>query len=368
MSRTKPVRITNILYALLVLSCIAVILLVAGAVAWHDIQEADRHFQNFGNDYARQLRQKLTRSEMVVDGIAALGQTGGLKKRRQLSRYAREMSKQQPYIHMIQLYERVEQGQRRNFEKKKRAAGLTDFMIHSLDDDLNRKPAEHEPFHFPLVMVQPDGPFFTRYFGYDIYSDPLARQAIMRAIDTGQSAASKPGRLMGGGYGSTLLKPIYSSRVVTGTRQERIAKAVGIAAVQLRFDKQLFPRSSLPGLAALLSYRGSSDSDTVSTRELFRQEIPADSAAVGWFPRFSFTTDLNFGGEKLHLSLSRPASWKDLRLGLIASIVGILALFGWLFLRLIKRPLDWYGSEQYQHEILFQEKERAEVTLASIGD
>ncbi len=368
MSRTKPVRITNILYALLVLSCVAVILLVAGAVAWHDIQEADRHFQNFGYDYARQLRQKLTRSEMVVEGIATLGQTGGLKKRRHISRYAREMSKQHPYIHMIQLYERVERGQRSKFEERKRAAGLADFAIHGLDDNLERKPAEKQPFYFPLVLVQPDGPFFTRYFGYDVYSDSASRQAIMRAMDTGHSAASRPGRLMGGGYGSTIFKPIYSSRVVTGAPRERIAKAVGIAAVQLRFDKQIFPRSSMPGLAILLSYRGEEGGDTASTKELFRQEVPADSTAVGWFPRFSFTTNLNFGGEMLHLSLSRPAGWGDLRLGLIASIVGILAMGGWLFLRLIKRPLDWYGSEQYQHEILFQEKERAEVTLASIGD
>ncbi len=367
MNRARPVRITSILYALLVLSCIAVILLVAGAVAWHDIQESDRHFQRFGYDYARQLRQKLARSEMVVDSIAALGQTGGMKRRRQLSSYAREMSKQHPYIHMIQLYERVEHGQRRAFEKRKRSAGLADFRIHRFNDDLERTPVERQPFYFPLVMAQPDGPFFTRYLGYDIYSDPAARKAILRAIDSGHSAASKPGRLMGGGYGSTLFKPIYSSRVVTGTRQERLAKAVGIAAVQLRFDKQLFPRNSMPGLAALLSYRGG-DGDTTSTRELFRQDSRSDSASAGWFPRFSFTTELNLGGEQLHLSLSRPAGWKDLRLGLIASIVGILALFGWLFLRLIKRPLDWYGSEQYQHEILFQEKERAEVTLASIGD
>ncbi len=369
MGKHNRIRINDILYALLVLLCVAIVLLVAGAVAWQDMQQSDRRFQQFGHDYARQLLQKVERSEVVVEGLVALSQITGVKKHRYLSRYAREMSRLHPYIHMIQFYERVGRRELKPYERKKRASGLSGFSVHELNAELKSQPVGKRSFYFPLVLVQPDGPFFTKYLGYDIYSNPLARKAILRVINTGRSAASAPDKLIGGGYGSTIFKPVYSSRVETNTEQERLAKTVGIAAAQIRFDKQFFPDNSLPGLTVRLTYESTPVSNkTGPGKEVYHHSTPADDSTVSWFPRFSFSSTIPLSGEELKLSLSRQAGWQDFRLGMITMIVALITLFFWLFLRLIKRPLDWYGSEQYQHEVLFREKERAEVTLHSIGD
>ncbi len=365
--RYNRIRINDILYALLVLLCVAVALLVAGAAAWRDIQESERRFQQLGQEYARQLVQKVERSEVVVEGLAALSQITGVRKHRYLASYAREMSKLHPYIHMIQFYERVRRKELGAYEKRKRSSGLSKFRVHQLDGNQRPRPVDKRPFYFPLVLVQPDGPFFTKYLGYDIYSNELARKAIVRAINTGRSVASAPHKLFGGGYGSTIFKPVYSSKVKTYTEQERLAKTIGIAAAQLRFDKQFFPSLTLPGLTVELTY-GDPKGKLGLSKEIYRHTTTDDASSIGWFPRFTFESSIPMAGETLQLTLSRQAGWQDFRLGMIAVIVALISLFSWLFLRLIKRPLDWYGSEQYQHEVLFQEKERAEVTLHSIGD
>ena len=369
MSRHKRIRINDILYTLLVLLCIAIVLLVAAAFVWQDIQDSDRRFQQFGHDYARQLIQKVERSETVVEGLAALAQITGLEKQSELSRYASEMSKLYPYIHIIQLFERVKDDDLKSYEKKKRGDGLRGYSVYEFDFEGKRLPAGKRPFHFPLVLVQPDEPAFTRYLGYDIYSSPAAQKAIKRVIRTGRSAASAPGELIGGGYGSTLFKPVYSSKLDTGTEQERIAKTIAIAAVQLRFDDQFFPSDSLPGLTVRLTY-GAVPEDTGTGRivEVYHHAASPDIATITWFPQLSFSSIIPLTGEELNLSLLRQTGWQDLRLGIVLMFVALISFFFWAFLRLIKQPLSWYGSEQYQHEILFREKERAEVTLHSIGD
>ncbi len=369
MSRHNRIRINDILYTLLVLLCIAIALLVAGAFAWQDIQKSDRRFQQFGYDYARQLLQKVERSKAVVEGMAALSQITGVENRQELSRYASEMSKLHPYVHMIQLYERVGYNELGSYEKKRKSAGLSDYSVHELGIEQQRQPVGKRLFHFPLALIQPDKPAFTKHLGYDIYSSPEAQEAIKQVINTGRSAASTPGELIGGGYGSTLFKPVYSSKLETGTEQERLAKTVAIAAVQLHFDKQFFPRDSLPGLTVQLTYGHSrEDREARGVKEIYQHTASPNDSTISWFPQLSFNSTIPLAGKELRLSLSRQTGWQDLRLGMILMFVALISLAFWAFLRLIKRPLAWYGSEQYQHEVLYRAKERAEVTLHSIGD
>ncbi len=368
MGKYSRIRINDILYTLLVLLCIIIVLLATGAIIWQDIRKNEQRFQQFGYDYTRKLLQEVERSEVVAEGLAALGQLAGSRENHHLSHYAREMSKLHPYIHMIQFYERVGMDELKLYEEKKRAAGLSGFVIHELNSELKQQPVSERPFYFPLVMVQPDGVFFTKHLGYDIYSNPVARKAITRVINTGRNAASAPDKLIGGGYGSTIFKPVYSSKVETGTEQERLAKTIGIAAVQLRFDKQFFPDDSLPGLTVQLTYNNRSGEGTELTEKIYQHIAPDDDPVIHWFPRFSFHSTIPLAGEELELSLSRQAGWQDFRLGVIILVIALVSLACWLFLRFIRRPLDWYGSEQYHHEILYREKERAEVTLHSIGD
>lgn len=51
-------------------------------------------------------------------------------------------------------------------------------------------PASDQPIGFPIVLVEPDTPRRHNALGYDMYSDPVRREAMRRAWQTGRPAAS----------------------------------------------------------------------------------------------------------------------------------------------------------------------------------
>lgn len=51
-------------------------------------------------------------------------------------------------------------------------------------------PATDQPIGFPIVLVEPDNPRRHNALGYDMYSEPIRREAMRRAWQTGRPAAS----------------------------------------------------------------------------------------------------------------------------------------------------------------------------------
>ncbi|MDZ3832341.1 MAG: CHASE domain-containing protein [Sphingopyxis sp.] len=51
-------------------------------------------------------------------------------------------------------------------------------------------PTTSEPIGFPIVLIEPDEPRNHAALGYDMYSNPVRREAMRRAWQTGQPAAS----------------------------------------------------------------------------------------------------------------------------------------------------------------------------------
>lgn len=51
-------------------------------------------------------------------------------------------------------------------------------------------PASDQPIGFPIVLVEPDTPRRHNALGYDMYSEPIRREAMRRAWQTGRPAAS----------------------------------------------------------------------------------------------------------------------------------------------------------------------------------
>lgn len=51
-------------------------------------------------------------------------------------------------------------------------------------------PATDQPVGFPIVLIEPDDPLNADALGYDMYSEPIRREAMRRAWLTGQPAAS----------------------------------------------------------------------------------------------------------------------------------------------------------------------------------
>lgn len=62
--------------------------------------------------------------------------------------------------------------------------------------DIKVWPATSQPIGFPIVLIEPDNPRRNNALGYDMFSEPVRREAMRRAWQTGHPAASSIVRLM----------------------------------------------------------------------------------------------------------------------------------------------------------------------------
>ena len=102
-------------------------------------------------------------------------------------------------------------------------------------------PASDQPVGFPIVLVEPDNPRRHNALGYDMYSEPIRREAMRRAWQTGRPAASgivqlvqekglshqQPGFLI---YVPVYANPSATTSVPAGERREALAVATAAHA------------------------------------------------------------------------------------------------------------------------------------------
>jgi diguanylate cyclase (GGDEF)-like protein len=122
--------------------------------------------------------------------------------------------------------ERVPGSQRTAFERRYRATII----------DRGRqgpRPAEQRSEYFPVTFAVNDigaGP----PIGYDLAADPERGPYLRRARDRGEPVATAPVRLLIGGLGINVYRPVYRDGAPIATVAQRRAALVGIAAGAFR--------------------------------------------------------------------------------------------------------------------------------------
>lgn len=103
-------------------------------------------------------------------------------------------------------------------------------------------PESDQAVGFPIVLIEPDTPRRHNALGYDMYSEPVRRQAMRRAWQTGQPAASGIVELMqekganGRQPGFLVYIPVYAGAsavpATTGTPSQVVATANGARPIE----------------------------------------------------------------------------------------------------------------------------------------
>ncbi len=101
--------------------------------------------------------------------------------------------------------------------------------------------------YFPVVFaVSAFGT--TAPVGYDLASDPLRGPALRRAARTGEAVASPPVKLLIGGLGFNVYRPVYREGAPTATVAQREAALIGFAGGAFRVgDLAAAANGSVPG-------------------------------------------------------------------------------------------------------------------------
>lgn len=123
------------------------------------------------------------------------------------------------------------------------------------------RPARDRAHYYPLVLAaSATGLPVQVPLGYDIGSDLLRGEYLLRARDQGHAAATPVMRLPVGGTGINVFRPVYRDGAPTGTIAERRAALQGFAVGAFHVpDLAAAATSALPhGVAAALVERGRS--------------------------------------------------------------------------------------------------------------
>jgi diguanylate cyclase (GGDEF)-like protein len=124
---------------------------------------------------------------------------------------------------------RVPAAQRDDYER------ALNLEIHERGAGLSMRRARPRSEYFPVTFGTSDVQA-GRLQGYDLASDPLRARVLRRAADPGRAVATPKVRLLVGGTGINVFRPIYRDGVPLQSRADRRRALTGLVAGSFRVD------------------------------------------------------------------------------------------------------------------------------------
>ncbi len=187
------------------------------------------------------LRSELMRSMEVLHAVDSLYRTTDNVTREQFVKFVAEALARQPELQALTWNPRVQAADRAALEAAARADGFADFHFSEGDPAGTFRVAGARPEYFPVYFVEPLAGN-ERAFGYDVNSNPLRREAMERARDSGEPAATEPIHLAqesANQLGFLVFQPIY--RPPATTLAERRVRLAGFAVAVFRIGNLVEP-------------------------------------------------------------------------------------------------------------------------------
>lgn len=175
------------------------------------------------------------------------------------------------------------------------------------------RPEGERDEYSSIIFLEPFNERNQRAFGYDMYSEPVRREAMMRARESGQTALSGKVTLVqeassGAQAGILIYVPHY--RQNAQTINERRDALIGFVYSALRVGDlmQGILGVGLPELDFTIF-----DGDTVSTENiLYQTDAPSTSTQPGYQPRFSREKHLAIGGRTWTINYRTNAAFEEI--------------------------------------------------------
>lgn len=169
------------------LAIFAVATAVTGIAAW-DAWRADREtgrvrFDAIAEKVITSIEENMDAYEQVLHGGVALFDAVGNVSRKQWTAYVNglQLSKSYPGIQGVGFAAVYDPKSVDDLERAVRMEGLQDFTVH---------PRQESELSTTILFLEPLDWRNRRALGYDMYSEPVRRSAMKRALETGNSAVS----------------------------------------------------------------------------------------------------------------------------------------------------------------------------------
>lgn len=204
---------------------LATIAATAGSFLYNRSEEADQAAQ-----VAAQVNMRLRDHIAVLEGVRALYQSDSAASGPGI----------RAYLGALQPQTRAPGMEGVGIAAAMRAAtpaALETKLRENYGEDIKIWPATDQPIGFAIVFVEPYTPRRDAALGFDMYSEPVRREAMRRAWQTGQPAASGIVQLVqergeaAKQQGFLIYLPIYA-RTRAGTNPETLASAPGVRPIE----------------------------------------------------------------------------------------------------------------------------------------
>jgi PAS domain S-box-containing protein len=250
--------------------------------AWHSVvsgetQRAEAHFDASARRVAAAISERMAAYEQVLRGGVGLFNANQAVTGDDWDAYARalDVSESYPGILGIAFAAHVAAAEREPFVARMRAQGRSDYRIW---------PEGNRAEYVPVTYLTRFGPPNPRVFGFDLLSEPIRREAIRRAQDTGAGALSAKLTLVNNDtasrVGVLLFLPVYRRDQPLDTPADRRAATVGFVCAPFRIDDLM--RGTLGGYEHDLALEVH-DGTAISAASLLYRSSPEDAgAAFGW--------------------------------------------------------------------------------------
>jgi two-component system, cell cycle sensor histidine kinase and response regulator CckA len=207
--------------------------------AWHSArqsayQELESNFNFRAHDLSLSLVRRMAVYEQVLRGAQGYLRGSVEVNRRAFADYCALQNLEQhfPGIEALGVAAIIPPAGLARHESTVRREGFPEYAVH---------PAGRRPLYTAIVLIEPFHGRNLRAFGYDMFSEPVRRQAMEQARDSGRAAASGKVTLVqeGGVHvqsGFLMYLPLYRGGLPPATLAGRRAAIVGWVYAPFRME------------------------------------------------------------------------------------------------------------------------------------
>lgn len=364
-------------------SSLAIVVALLGAaltavlvlVSWKNVlHEHEKVFTAQSEAVREQLLERIKATDEMVTGLATLVNSATHADADQFRLFSEELLRRHPYLLSTSYLPHVIEHERRDFEHSRQEAGFPEFTINDRSTD-NYLVAPSRAQYFPLLFIEPFEPTSVVMIGFDVLSEPLLAQAAQAAVDTAQPSAAAPRLIEGRTWGYWLFTAIYAGKTAPATAAERHAAVNGLIALRIDGVRLLAESMATRPLTARLRMIPAGAATPLD----LAASLLADQRDDHVVKTFTRSAELVSGGQRFLLDMHRTVTWREVN---YLPVVTILVAGGLVTILLVlaARSATRRTAQLEQRNIeierivaektaeLALEKERAQVTLASIGD
>jgi PAS domain S-box-containing protein len=347
---------------------VLVVALSLTVAAWHLIsldteRRTQERFEQVVSGIANRIGERMGAYELVLEGGRGLFDASGQVSQKQWHDYVEALSLQQrqPGIQGLGFAQYVPADQLQAHEQAMRASGMANYHV---------RPPGPRPEYSAIVFLEPFNERNQRAFAFDMLSEPVRREAMSRARDTGEAALSGRVTLLQETgatpqAGVLMYMPVYRHGALHGDPVQRRAALAGFIYAAFRMGDLMGGILAHEDLA--LVYLDIHDGQTASPNSFMH------ASYAGTYPsypkQFRLVRQLVIGGRPWTLALaSTPAfeagvDTQKAQISLVAGTLISLLLFS-MVRELSQRRADALALA----EVMSRERAAVETRFQSLAE